>query len=469
MGIIIALAIAAGLSIAYGVAVARRQAAEPELRWDWNRINTDEMSFPDGFLWGVATAAHQVEGGCDNNNWSRWETATAPDGSPRIARGQKAGRACDHWNRYEDDLKLIDDLGVAAYRLSLEWSKIEPEPGVYDEGAIRHYHQVISALRKAEIEPMLTLHHFTHPTWFEDLGSFEKVDNIDHLVRFAKRMFAEYGEAVELWCTINEPAVFTTEGWFRGIFPPGKQDPQLSAEVLANLVTAHTEIYRAIKAMPGGERAQVGLVKNIFQFDPDRRYHLGDWAVAGVLDHIFNDAILDCLKTGEFRASGPGISLRRDIPDAPSSLDFIGLNYYSHFRVRWKFDRVAPFDMVERPGDIRTDMPYPIYAEGLYRALIRIAELGWPIYVTENGIADATDDRRELFIRRYLYALSRAVRDGVDVRGYFYWTLMDNFEWAEGYDMRFGLYAMDVDTLERTLRPGSKAFVDIVKRSRDLG
>ncbi len=453
----------------YLAALAILNALYPEPHWDWEDIDCDDLAFPREFVWGVAAAAHQVEGNCTNNNWSRWENQSAPDGTPRIARGQKAGRACDHWNRYPGDIQLMKDLGVSSYRFSPAWSKIEPEPGNYDKDAIQHYHQVIDALRAADIEPMLSIHHFTHPLWFEDMGSFEKESNLDHFVRFAERLFSEYHDKVELWCTINEPAVFGTVGWFGGVFPPGKKDVKLTAEVLANLTAAHARVYNALKAMPGGDNAQIGLVKNIFQFDPFRRYHLLDWVSARVMDGVFNGAIIDCLKTGRFRVSVPGqVSFSREIPDAPASLDFIGLNYYSHLYARFKGTPSEPFEMVERPGEIQTDMPYAIYAEGFYRALKTIAELERPIYVTENGIADSEDDRRALYIRRYLYAMSRAMSEGVDVRGYYYWSLMDNFEWAEGYDMKFGLYSMDPDTLERKLRDGSRAYTAIIERSRAL-
>lgn len=450
----------------YLLAVAYLGARYPETRWDWDAIDCDEVSFPDDFVWGVAAAAHQVEGGCDNNNWSRWETESAPDGTPRIAGGQKAGRACDHWNRYRDDIQLMKDLGLGSYRFSPAWSKIEPSPGEWNDEAIRHYHDVIDALIAAGIEPMLTIHHFSHPLWFDDLGSFEDESNLDHFVSYAERLFSEYGGKVTTWCTINEPAVFATVGWSQGLFPPGKKDPQLTAEVLANLMTAHARVYAALKAMPGGDEARVGLVKNMFQFDPDRRYHLLDWMSARIAEHVFNGAILGCLKTERFRAFVPGqISVTRDVPGISSSLDFVGLNYYSHFLVRFQANPGEPLVMVERPGDIQTDMPYAIYAEGFYRAIKSIAELGVPVYITENGIADATDDRRELFIRRYLHAMHRAMAEGADIRGYYYWSLMDNFEWAEGYDMKFGLYAMNRETLERTLRDGSKALIAAIERT----
>lgn len=441
------------------------QEESPELRWEWDKIDTNDIRFPQEFLWGVATAAHQVEGNSDNNNWSAWENARDENGRPRIKNNQKAGLACDHWNRYREDIVLMQQLGVKAYRFSVEWSKIEPREGEFDEAALQHYREVCDALLAAGLTPMVTLHHFTHPLWFEQKGAFEKAVNIALWIRFCEKVFQALHEKVNFWCTINEPEVFASQGYFQGIFPPGKKDPQLTGVVLQNLLEAHTQVYLALKRLPGGEKAQIGLVKNIFQFDPNRRWNFLDWLISRKLNDLFTDSILEYFKTGHFNFSLPGLAkLEHFNAEAPRTLDFIGLNYYSHFRAQFQFNRQEPFAFKFLPEEIMTDMPYPIYAEGFYRALKTLAQLQKPIYVTENGIADAKDDRRELFIRRYLYAMSRARQEGCDVRGYFYWSLMDNFEWSEGYDMKFGLYEVDFQTQERRLREGANVYAKIIKR-----
>lgn len=441
------------------------QKESPELRWDWKKIDTNEIYFPEEFLWGVATAAHQVEGHCDNNNWSAWENARDESGNPRIKNGQKAGSACDQWNRYREDILLMQELGVKAHRFSVEWSKIEPREGEFDEAALQHYREVCEALIAAGITPMVTLHHFTHPLWFEQKGAFEKTENIALWVRFSVRVFQALHEKVNWWCTINEPEVFASQGYFQGVFPPGKKDPQLTGVVLKNLLEAHTQVYLALKRLPGGEKAQIGLVKDIFQFDPNQRWNIFDWLVSRKLNDLFTDSILKYFQTGHFAFSIPGlVNLKHFNAEAPATLDFIGLNYYSHFRVKFQFNPKEFFTFKFLPEEIMTDMPYPIYAEGFYRALKTLAQLQKPIYVTENGIADAKDDRRALYLQRYLYAMSQAIKDGCDVRGYFYWSLMDNFEWAEGYDMKFGLYEVDFKTQQRRLREGAKFFVETAKR-----
>lgn len=459
---------------AYAAAIRALARRDPELTWDWTTINVDRLAFAQafgpGFLWGVATSAHQVEGGCDNNQWSRWEAVRGPGGRPRIHGGERSGLACDQWDRYPEDIALMQALGVNAYRFSVEWSKIEPRLGEFDGEAIAHYHRLIDALRDAGIEPVITLHHFTHPIWFDELGAFEEAANIDRLVRFSERVFAEYGQKVRLWCTINEPAVVAMVGHFLGLFPPGGRDPRRAITVLGNLLQAHGRIYRALKAMPGGDAASIGLVKNIFHIDPYRRWHLGDAGAAALFDEVFNRMALRALRTGRFEAKIPGLGhLARALPEVQESLDFIGLNYYSHLRVKTQASRREPFTWAYRPTDVATDMPYALYPEGLYRALRQVGGLGVPVYVTENGIADARDDRRDTFIRRYLYAVARAMGDGVDVRGYFYWSLLDNFEWAEGWSMKFGLYAMDPEDRVRRLRPGAEVYREIIARSRGGG
>jgi len=445
----------------YSAVVVYFNLRYPELHWR-PFPQPAELRFPAGFLWGVATSAHQVEGGCDNNNWWRWEQGSFPDGTPHILRKQRSGVACDHWNRFREDVALMKELGVQVYRFSVEWSKLEPEEGRFDQAAFNHYAQVLDALEAAGIIPMLTLHHFTNPLWFEDRGAFVREENLEYFVRFCEKVFRAYGTRVPWWCTVNEPAVVAVEGYFRGTFPPGERNPQLTAQVLLNLLRGHVRVYRRLKELPGGTKVQIGIVKDIFMFDPYRHWHLGDWLTARLLDKIFNGLSLEYLKTGVFKIVLPGfMNITVEEPEAVGTLDYLGLNCYSHMPIALTF-KPPFFDMRLREDEIPTDMPYTMYPEGLYRAVQRAAELGVPIIVTENGIADARDDRRGRFIREYLTALHQAIEDGYDVRGYCYWSLMDNFEWTYGYDMKFGLYEVDFSTQERRLRKGAEVFRRIV-------
>ena len=462
--VIITLIVLVVLPIGVLVRLRRRY---PETKWDWEWTDTSEVAFPKRFLWGVATAAHQVEGGCTNNNWSRWENGATTDGSPHIKTGEVTGTACENWTRYPEDIELIRELGCNAYRMSVEWSKIEPRLGEFDETVLAHYREIILALRAAGIEPMVTLHHFTNPLWFEDLGAFEKSENIKYLVRFSEKVFATLRDQVTYWCTLNEPAVYASMGYFMGDFPPGKRSIKLTGTVLKNTLRAHVEIYTALKKLPGGDRAKIGLVKNLTQFDPLRRTFLLDWLIARTLHNLFNTSIYQFLKTGKFLFSILGIPIIRYHDDrGKHSNDFIGLNYYSRLLVKFGL-RGGLFKFVMRPDDVKTDMAYAMYPEGIYRALMETSGLNLPIIITENGIADKVDNNRFPFIRTYLYAVSQAIKEGVDVRGYFYWSLMDNFEWAEGYSMKFGLYAVDFKTQERTLRAGSEAYRMVIKSAVD--
>lgn len=458
------LLILLAIGLLYTLVTYRLHRRYPETIWDWDKQNLNDLEFPENFMWGTATASHQVEGG-NVNNWSRWEEGNHRDGTPHIHNNDQSGQACEHYARYKEDIARIKELGLSSYRFSLAWNRIEPTPGDYNEEAIAHYHQVIDTCKQMGIRPMVTLHHFTHPLWFEDIGSFEHEENIEHFLRFSEKVFSEYGRKVKYWCTHNEPGPFATMGWGLGMFPPGIRSLKRMSRVLQNLMRSHLRVYKKLKSMPGGDKAQIGLVKNIFQFDPYRRWSLLHWALCRLLDHVYNESIIRFLRDGLFRIYVPGVVfIQEKFEDAKGATDFIGLNYYSNLIMSPLSPQKPPFKPLTRPGQVLTDFPYTTYAEGFYRALKRINTIGRPIMVTENGIPDAKDDRREIFIRRYIYALSLAIKDGCDVRAYYYWSLLDNFEWAEGYSMRFGLYAMNFETQERTLREGAKAYQEIVQQ-----
>ncbi len=257
-----------------------------------------------------------------------------------------------------------------------------------------------------------------------------------------------------------------TEGYFNGINPPGKSDPELAGHVLVNILEAHVRAYHQIKKLPYGDELRVGLVKNMTLIDPYNKYNLADWILSSMVNKVFNESVLNFIETGDFNFVMPTMArIKESIPKAVGSLDFIGLNYYSHYTLKFRFDLDKAFENRPLSHEIPTDMEYSQYPEGFYRSAKRLSKLNVPIIVTENGIADATDQYRDLFIRRYLYALSKARSEGVDIRGYYYWSLMDNFEWSSGYDMKFGLYENNFETQERTLRDGAKAFVEIIGNS----
>jgi beta-glucosidase len=466
--------------IAYFAGISYFHFSYPQDKWNWSKIDTNDVSFPKDFIWGTATAAHQIEGNNENTNWGEWEKD-----STHIKDKSNSKIAVDGWNRAKDDVKLMKDLGVNSYRFSLAWNKIEPEHGKVNEDALKHYDDLINELKTNNIEPMITLHHFTHPQWFEQLGAFEKEENIKYFVEFSKLVFNRYRNRVKFWVTLNEPNVFVTSAYFNTVFPPGKSDSKLGGEVLKNMLKAHVLVYKALKAVirpssvvisdktegqmtnDQGQNIQIGLAVSIFQFEPYRRWHLGDWAIARSSDAIFNETILGFFRDGTMNFNVPlDTNFVYTDSDAPNTLDFIGVNYYSHFAYKFDFDFKKATQSLAVEGEEMTDMPYTIYTEGIYRAIRDVSTLKKPIIITENGIADAKDDRRGKYIKQNLYAVSKAIKDGYDVRGYYYWSLMDNFEWAEGYTQKFGLYEVDLQTQERKLREGSKAFIEIINQNK---
>ena len=422
----------------------------PETHIDWSTIDLQDVNFPETFAWGVATASHQIEGG-NTNNWSQFENANDL---------QRSGDACEHWDRWECDFDLIENLGVNHYRFSLEWSRIELCEGEWNDTAIEQYSNMIDNLISRNIEPMVTLHHFSHPIWFEDKGGFANAENVDYWIRFSEKMYSVLGNRVKWWCTINEPAVFASMGYVLGEFPPGKRSFKLTRAVARNMMVAHARCYRALKSMPGGESAQIGLVKNINIFDPYRRWNLVHWFQAKLLDEMFNRCWIRGLKTGKFRA--PSSIFSSKIEGLKDSSDFIGVNYYTHLLTTPFMPTTVEIDPLIRPWETRTDFRYPMYAEGLHRSFHMVKGLNLPIYVTENGVADDDDDMRPEHVRRHLWLTSQAIQEGLDIRGFFHWSLMDNFEWAEGYTQRFGLYHVNYDTQERTLKESGKLYADYV-------
>ena len=437
----------------------------PETRWNWESINTKDISFPKSFIWGTATAAHQVEGDC-HNNWSEFEKACKDENTPNIKDSQFSGNACEHWDRYKQDIQLISNIGVTHYRFSVEWSKIEPRKGKFDLDAITHYSEVINELILNGITPVISLHHFTHPIWFENIGGFEKKENIPHFVSFSRKIFNSYSDRVKYWCTINEPAVFAVQGYFSGMFPPGKKNPKMTGKVLRNLLESHVQVYHELKRQKNGEGSEIGIVKNINQFDPWRRYFILDWLLVIALNYVFNLSTIRFFKTGIFKICIPGLIWEKHRNQkAVESLDFFGLNYYSHNHIKFNPFKPDYFELKYHKDDIMTDMPYTIYPEGIYRAIKLVSQLNKPIIITENGVADKEDLFRSIYITRYIYAINRAINDGYNIIGYYYWSLMDNFEWAFGYDMKFGLYEVDFKSQKRKLREGSKSYIKIINNN----
>jgi beta-glucosidase len=269
-----------GALVAGGVAAAGAAGAVLKAgtrRWTQAAERPEGLDFPQGFRFGAATSAHQVEGGT-HNTWTRWEAR--PDGRGEVVTGDRRGRAADHWNRFEDDLELMCSLGIDTYRFSIEWSRLEPSEGVFDDAALDRYRSWCRMLRAAGIAPMITLHHFAEPVWFAERGGFEARESVDAFVRFVEHVAPALADVCDRWVTINEPGVYAFSGWCTGEFPPGKADLALTGTVLEHVLLAHARAYHTLHRFDNGAPCRVSLAKNVIPAQPLRVWNPADVAAA---------------------------------------------------------------------------------------------------------------------------------------------------------------------------------------------
>lgn len=410
-------------------------------------MDARERRFPDGFLWGAATSAHQVEGGNDLNDWARFEYQPGA-----IAGGDRSGAACRHWERFDSDFALAEADAHNAHRFSLEWSRLEPRRGEHDPSAVAHYHDVLRSLRRRKLTPIVTLHHFTNPLWIADDGGWENRATIDRFGEFVRFCAREYGGEIDWWCTVNEPEVLGFRGWSEGIWPPAVRDDSRALQAIANLLEAHGRAYRILHAEDrtdadgDGRAAIVGFAKHRPQLEAARWWFPLDALRAYFERRVFNEAVERASVDGVIDLSIPGAHpVQRTVPEMKGALDYYGLNYYS----RWMVRMFANPPHVARRGAPRNDLDWELWPEGLERALLAAGRFGVPVLVTENGTADRDDRHRPRFLIESLLAMHRAIERGVNVAGYLHWSLLDNFEWADGYAGRFGLYQVNFANPDR--------------------
>jgi beta-glucosidase len=412
------------------------------------------FTFPKGFLWGTATAAHQVEGGNTNNTWYAWEKAG------RIVEGHSAETACDWWGgRWQEDFDRAANAGQNAHRFSVEWSRIEPAPGRWDEAALDHYREMARGLRARGLEPMATLHHFTDPLWFAEAGGWES-DQTRVFEAFARKVAQALKEHVRLWITFNEPNTFVALGYLGNLFPPGSPNPLLAGRVMANITAAHAAAYRAIHQVQPD--AQVGMAHHYRGMAPKRPWFPPDRWVTAYQSSRFNDAFPRALHNGWL---GVPLGIIRTAA-ARGTQDFFGLNYYtkdlvgfSPFAYREVFGRRSFRQGAEvSPRGFIANEP-----DGFFEALRWAHRFGLPIQVTENGVEDADDRLRPRYLVEHLRQLWLAANFNWQVRGYFHWTLVDNFEWERGWTQRFGLWGLDLDTQTRRMRPSAELYTEICR------
>jgi beta-glucosidase len=396
----------------------------------------------DPFLWGTATAAHQVEGGNIHNDWWRFEQEPG-----RIAGGDRSGAAADHWNRVAHDVGLMTALGANAYRFSVEWSRVEPTEGRWDDAAWDHYVDEVAQLRAAGVVPMATLLHFTLPAWLADRGGLLATDFPDVFARFAAEAATRLSD-VRWWVTINEPNVVMVLGYVEGVFPPAVRDPRLAVRAAVAQLRGHGAASVAVRrVLPD---ARIGLAHHLADLQPKNPANPVDRLVTGQSAQLFNWAFQDAVTHGRIRLRTAGFpSVDVEAPELLGSTDFFGLNYYNRYLI--SFAPRTPAKVAWEYGDgPKTDMGYEVYPAGFERVLRAAWErYRLPVVVTENGVADNSEWVRPAALKWHVEAMRAAMAAGVPVLGYFYWSLLDNFEWAEGYAKRFGLYRVDYATQER--------------------
>ena len=407
-------------------------------------LPTERFTFPDGFAWGGAACAHQTEGGNWNNDWWEWEHR------PDTPCAEVSGDCIDHYHRYDADFELLASLGHNAHRFGIEWARIEPEPGEFSNAALDHYARVIESLHRHNLTPFMTLHHFSSPRWFAAEGGWAAASSVDRFRRYAE-VVAKRLE-VPFVCTINEPQIVAQIGYQGTAFPPGAGENYLFGPVTRNFIASHAAAVEVFKEHQPDAAIGLVLATADYQAANDESVKLRDR-----IHHRMVGVYHEALRTGVFTGFGEDEA----IANLKGTSDFVGVNYYT----RTVIDVTKPGNTAApEAGAETTQMGYEVVPECFVTVLKLAAEkTELPVYVTENGIGTADDHQRVRFIARHLAAVRQAMDEGADIRGYMYWCPMDNFEWAFGYRMTFGLIAVDRETFERTPKPSASYYAEICR------
>lgn len=399
------------------------------------------------FQLGAASASAQIEGGNLRHNWMDWYE------KGRIRDGASPGRANDHLHRWKEDIDLMADMGIRIYRLSIEWARIEPAQGSYDTSAVEWYRQLLEYIKSKGIAPLLTIHHFTNPLWFEETGGFTNPANIPVFLGFVEYAVRRLGDLADEYVTINEPGVFAIMGYYAGIFPPGKHSMQLTARVQSVMASCHVQAYKLIHSLRremGFTNTKVGFAHAIRPVEPKSRGNLWHRLCARIVDHMIQSALTKACLLGRFV-----FPLKRYTDIKPGEYsDFLGLNYYTRSTVSGLADGT-------RAGAPINDLGWEIYPQGIeYCARLMHNALPRPIYITENGTCDNNDAFRCRFIYEHLKILSES---DLPVERYYHWCFTDNFEWCEGESARFGLVHVDYPTQTRMIKKSGRFYSAIIE------
>lgn len=399
------------------------------------------IKFPQNFLWGAATSAYQVEGNNINSDWWQWE---------KDAGIENSASACRHYQFYEQDFDLVKSLNHNAHRFSIEWSRIEPEEGKFSQKELKHYLDVVLSLRARNIEPMVTLHHFTNPIWFSRMGGWENSKSIARFLRYCDFLMRALAKYVHYWITINEPNVYVSHAYILGVWPPQKKSYLKAKIVHDNFIRAHIKAYRLIHKIYkelGFPKPCVSIAQNMMAFVPCTQ-NLKDRLAARFRDKWYNFRFFDKIISHK-------------------ALDFMGVNYYARQLVeveKWGIGNLA-MDVCKNDHHPvkKNSLGWDIYPAGLYELLLKLKKYGLPVIITENGICTSDDNLRWEYLYNHLKNIHLAIEKGVPVTGYFYWSLMDNFEWDKGFRPRFGLIDIDYNTYKRTVRESARYFSQVCK------
>ena len=421
--------------------------------------------FGKDFLFGVATSAYQIEGG-NHNDWTEWERKPKVKKSKNLTPCEKA---TDHWNRFKDDFLLLKELGINTYRFSVEWSRVEPRPDQWNQDALQTYVEMAKLLQGFKIEPMVTLHHFTNPMWLHEDFPWHLQKSVERFGQYADKIISLLSPYVRYWISFNEPIVFLLGGYIDGRMPPGLKDVKLSFQVLKNMLLAHQEVFSIIKDRCGKD-AQLSIAHNMMEIRPASVVSPFDHWLAAYVDQFYNWMLVDAFATGELDFRIPTAVKKKVKLNLADTITFWGINYYSRL-----FMRFAPFKPLRFSFHYRdasqnglTDMGWEIYPEGLEHILKRVhSKLNLPIIITENGIADQEDNRRLKFITDHLKVL-RNYSGSIPIKGYLYWSFLDNFEWLDGFGPRFGLYGVDYQTYQRRKRGSADFFRSLAKEEIEI-
>ncbi len=403
------------------------------------------IQFPQDFFWGAALSAYQAEGNNFNSDWWDWEKSQGAK--------EPSGEACRHYQLYKEDFDLAKQLNHNCHRLSIEWSRIQPEENKFSSLEMEHYREVILSLRERSIEPLVTLHHFTNPLWFAKVGGWQDRKAIDYFLCYVEKVVEALCDKVTYWITINEPMVYTYLSFITGEWPPQEKSSQKAKMVAKNLANAHIETYKLIHSIYKKKKLPAPLLsiaQNLIAFAACEN-NLRDKFAVYLRNRLFNFRLIDRL-------------IRH------KSIDFLGINYYTRHLVdtRGWTVKALLMDVCKNNHDNlkKNSLGWEIYPQGLYNLLMHLKRYGLPIFILENGICTEDDELRWEFISEHLKSIYRSRQEGADVRGYVHWSLIDNFEWDKGFSPRFGLVEVDYRTYKRTVRESGRKFSLVCKTGK---